>query len=242
MIAVIQPDVKNWSNRETMKRGLEDLGYELLLYNDTDFVDYKAYDAFYGNCGWAREIINKNKLNVPFMGTIPDELLSLAGRTYEKTSLTEAIALSKKAPIFIKPIPENQKHFTGFVLDRENSYNTNIMEVAAYEGDVIISEVKDIVSEYRLFIWNGEIMDSKRYKGTFRVSPDYSVADKAISLYKSAPVSYSLDLGVTRDGKTIIIECNDMMSLGLYGMSPIVAARMLVDRWEEIYNLNGIGR
>ncbi len=236
MIAVIQPDVKNWSNRETMKHGLEDLGYELLLCNGTDYIKYDEYDGFYGNVGWIREIINKNNLNVPHMGTIPPELLEFAKRPYFKVSMKEAVERAAHGPIFIKPVPENQKSFTGFVLDITQP--KTLINIAHYSEDVIVSSVVNFVSEYRCFVYEKEIMDAKRYRGNFRISPNYKLADDAINAYVNQPVAYSIDIGVTDTGETMLVECNDMMSLGLYGLTPHIAARMLVDRWTEIYYKN----
>jgi len=100
---------------------------------------------------------------------------------------------------------------------------------------VLASEAVNFVSEWRCFIQNREILDAKHYKGDFRVFPDYGVAESAISLWSEAPAAYSCDLGITDDGRTLVVECNDVMSLGLYGVSSLIAASMLEKRWSQIH-------
>jgi hypothetical protein len=40
-----------------------------------------------------------------------------------------------------------------------------------------------------------------------------------IIAYKSAPIAYTLDIGVFNVCDTFVIECHPMASVGLYGMS-----------------------
>jgi hypothetical protein len=50
------------------------------------------------------------------------------------------------------------------------------------------------------------------------------------------PVSGSIDVGVTKDGKTVLVEVNDSYSLGNYGIGSILYARMIEERWRELRN------
>jgi len=57
---------------------------------------------------------------------------------------------------------------------------------------------------------------------------------KAISVYKSQPCSYSMDIGLASNGKYYLVEVNDGHSLGTYGIGPITYAKFLSARWSEL--------
>jgi len=74
------------------------------------------------------------------------------------------------------------------------------------------------------------------YLGDFRVFPDMKIIDEAIAEYtkNGAPAGYSIDFGVTDNGKTLLVECNDGWSLGNYGLEPSKYCRLLGRRWHEM--------
>jgi hypothetical protein len=53
--------------------------------------------------------------------------------------------------------------------------------------------------------------------------------------YKSANVAYTLDVGITDDGSTKLVEVNDMWAIGSYGFNAKDYVRMTIDRFQEIY-------
>ena len=55
-----------------------------------------------------------------------------------------------------------------------------------------------------------------------------------IDEYAEAPAAYALDVGLTKDGKTVIVEVNDGYSLGGYGLDPLLYAKLLSARWAQI--------
>ena len=44
----------------------------------------------------------------------------------------------------------------------------------------------------------------------------------------------SIDIGVTNDGRTLLIECNDAYSLGSYGLEDYKYAKLLSARWSQL--------
>lgn len=48
------------------------------------------------------------------------------------------------------------------------------------------------------------------------------------------PVACSIDIGVTNDGRTLLIECNDAYSLGSYGLEDYKYAKLLSARWSQL--------
>lgn len=52
------------------------------------------------------------------------------------------------------------------------------------------------------------------------------VLRKIIDEYAEAPAAYALDVGLTKDGKAVIVEVNDGYSLGCYGLDPLHYAKL----------------
>lgn len=85
-------------------------------------------------------------------------------------------------------------------------------------GKYLISEMIDIDSEWRTFIFKGELVGLQNYLGSCTVFPDVSQIQKMIKAYTDAPVSYTLDVGVGPRG-TFLLEAHDFFSCGLYGFA-----------------------
>ena len=98
----------------------------------------------------------------------------------------------------------------------------------------MVSEVVDFVSEYRGYVIKHELKGLKHYNGDFRFFPDVKTIEKAVEDYKSGPAGYSIDFGVTSDGRTLLIECNDGWSLGNYGLDHSMYTNLLTSRWLEL--------
>lgn len=134
---------------------------------------------------------------------------------------------------FVKPT--KQKLFTGFVWDPDDPRCQ--LNVAAYhpETECLIADEIDIVSEWRCFIRNHAIVGVRHYKGDWTVSPSADNLGVAVALGKNTmPRAYGLDLGVTSDGKTVLVEANEGYALGTYGLASIIYARFLEERWFEL--------
>ena len=53
-------------------------------------------------------------------------------------------------------------------------------------------------------------------------------------MYLAPPAAYSLDFGVLATGETALIEVNDSIALGAYGLAHNKYARMIEARWKEL--------
>ena len=62
---------------------------------------------------------------------------------------------------------------------------------------------------------------------------DASGIDEAIICWKDAPIVMDSDIGVTRDGRTLVVEANDGYALGNYGLSPLKSINFHRARWER---------
>ncbi len=235
MNAYIQLQVKSWMNRETVQRGLEYRGHNVALIEKEDVAKYIDNESiYYGNVGFIRDVVALLGYTPKYYGHVPEELYHWAGRKIEYVPVSSIF--KEKERCFIKPVPEKGKQFDGFV------YNANQMDslyVANYflTGDEIVikSEVVEFVSEWRCYVCDGEVLDGKHYKGYFEVFPNYEIAKFAAKAWKDAPAAWSCDLGVLKDGRTVIVEVNDTMCLGMYGLDTRKAGLMVERRWEEIH-------
>lgn len=81
-----------------------------------------------------------------------------------------------------------------------------------------VSEVVDILSEYRVFAMNGSLYSITNYDGDPTLFPDINMINKAISIWysqKDAPRSFNFDVAITKYG-TLILEAHLISSIGLY--------------------------
>ena len=170
----------------------------------------------------------------PLSINIPEELMKYSNRNIRYMTMGE-FKKDEQIPVFVKP-NRFAKEFVAGVIKNQSSKELFFNDITS-DTPVLVSDVIDIVSEYRCYVIKGELKGIKWYIGDFRIFPDVSVIDSAIKDYKSSPIGYAIDFGVTKEGKTIVVECNDGWSLGNYGLNNTTYANMLLTRWLEIINL-----
>lgn len=233
MEAFVQDNTKHVLNGHGAALGLYERGFYVTRCSTPIHALDFHNPAVYGNVNFVEEYLTAMKYNIRSIGHVPSDLTPYAGREITYMTLGEALKLEN---VFIKPIPEKHKRFTGIVIDSSIARYKLQLETHSYDIDeqVIVSPVINIASEWRGFVCEDELIDCKHYKGDFRIAPDYSI-EKHITEWKDRPSAWSCDFGITDTGETIIVECNDVMSLGWYGLVPAKIGRMLEVRWEEIH-------
>jgi len=98
------------------------------------------------------------------------------------------------------------------------------------DGEMMISELIDIESEWRCFVYKNKLVGVQNYSGDFTKFPDVKVINEMIVDYKSQPISYTLDVAVSK-GKTVVIEVHDFYSCGLYGFADYNILPLMFTRW-----------
>lgn len=112
---------------------------------------------------------------------------------------------------------------------------TNIVETnRGYPpGEYLISELIDIDSEWRAFVFNKRLVGLQNYSGDFTIFPDVKLIKNMINDYSNMGV-YTLDVGINDKG-TFIIECHDFFSCGLYGFSDYkILPLMFINTWNKL--------
>ncbi|MCC2667559.1 MAG: hypothetical protein K0Q72_30 [Armatimonadetes bacterium] len=216
--------------------GFQELGAEILFFEQgaVETLPPLAELVVVGSINSVRTALSRLSVPWPEIPNLPEELAPFAGRdTWSSTlgKVREEVQAGV-SPYFIKPVSGQAKRFTGHAV---HSFR-DLIKTAGLPNDVPVfcSAAVSFRTEYRGFVHQGGLVGCKHYAGCFRHAPDFEVVDAAIAAYTSAPVAYSLDVGVTDDGRTLLIEVNDGYSLGHYGLDPVPYARLLADRWLEI--------
>ena len=133
--------------------------------------------------------------------------------------------LKRDYSIVKKPqLPKDGRYFVKYV-SKLKAFN--------YIGDIFItgmsdlpdglyqvSEVVDIRAEYRCFIHLDKIIAINYYNGDCTVFPDIKLIEKMVANYMldlNRPLAYTMDVAVTADRGTVLLEIHPWVSVGLYG-------------------------
>jgi len=144
------------------------------------------------------------------------------------------------AGYFVKPI--RNKVFTGKVISSIN----DLIGCGNCHGnyEVLVSEAINIKAEWRCFILYDEIIDVRPYgmlidpkRKSHLYHYDKNVLQDMLNEFmniENRPSACSMDICVTEEEKTLLMEFNDAYSLGYYGLAPILYAKLISARWSQI--------
>ncbi len=158
----------------------------------------------------------------------PEELRWLLGRRVWKSTVGEIGEAD--LPLFVKPARD--KEMPALMA-------TCMGDLASYEAmgpgyPILCSEPIEFASEWRIFVRYGKIADVRCYLGSPHPFPDVDAINGAVEGYTRSPAAYALDLGITGDGRTLLVEVNDGYSVGCYGADCVAYALFLSARWAEL--------
>jgi hypothetical protein len=106
-----------------------------------------------------------------------------------------------------------------------------------------------------------KIIGIRHYQGDCTIFPDINSIKEMAEAYHNAPRAYGLDVAIIKKQvndsmtnllnsirkdrdmpekndyvyKTVLVECQDMWSIGAYGLDPVIYANLLKKRWYEIF-------
>ena len=216
--------------------GFRAKGGKLILYEDIEEVPISRDNLLVGPIDDTIAYFKRlGFTNIPTAMNVPIELKQYAGRELNYMTMGE-FRKQTKFPIFLKP-NAIAKEFVAGVMFRAEDVTTIHREVPD-DMPVMTSEVVDFVSEYRCYVINGKLVGILFYLGDLRVFPDVKVIDAIIADFKTAPAGYGLDVGITSDGRTLLVECTDGWSIGNYGLEDKLYTKLLSARWVELLNTN----
>lgn len=212
--------------------GFEQLGCHLRPFESLDELrqQLRLGDCVVGYI--ADALFALDHLDVPRPASIdyPPELAAFYGRRLWADTLGSIADHPEKWPVFVKSVA--QKGFTGRVI----ASTRDLIGTAEQHQNrpVFCSEVVEFVSEWRGFVRHGCYADARRYAGRWDVFPDPAVMQAALAAWPGCPAGCSIDFGVTADGRTLVVECNDGFALGHYGLNSLLYAKLISARWHEL--------
>lgn len=224
--------------------GFKEKGTKIVLFNELDKVPLSKFNIIVAGTDYTIKRLKDLGIEPPSRFSIPPELdwLHFLGRLVIRMTFKELKEQLEQEnvpfPVFIK-IDNYAKEFVAGPV----SNKVTLLELYKDVPDnypILLSEIVDIVSEYRCYVMRGELIGIKHYLGDIRLFPSIEIIDKMIKDYISQPIAFALDVGITRDGRTILIECNDSWSLGNYGLKDKQYAHMLAIRWHQLMSFKKI--
>lgn len=200
---------------------LKDLG--IVYTNYTDFIPV-------GSVEFVEKFISLLGYPIPTPINVPAELYEFAGRF---------IAIGNKSDI-VKNVSED---FFIKSTSKVKGFSGTMYDVGSLDESELYqySELIDIVSEYRCFVLDSKLVGLKHYSGDFKVFPSMSVIEKMIQVYTdsgNAQVAYTLDIGITSNNSTIIIEVHNFYSCGLYGFNDYPKYIKMLNNWWKKFITN----
>ena len=213
--------------------GFQQMGWEIVPYTDAEPVrDHAPDEVVVGHIAAVRASLRALGLPVPAELGYPAALLPFLGRRLWQSTINVVAADARQWPVFVKPMHDVKK-FTGVLVRSPR----DLMGCGDQYEDTPVwcAEPVQFVAEWRCFVRYGCILDARPYKGDWRAHFDSAVVAQALAAYlPEAPAAFSLDVGCTAAGKTVVVEVNDGHSLGAYGLMPLAYARFLSVRWAEM--------
>lgn len=217
-------------NKYNAQVGAYLLGEEVVLYHSFhDIPVLTREDLIVDYIAETRALLDLMGITIPVYD-YPEVLKPFYGRHIYEGIIGEIANVPENWGKFMKP-KAGSKVFTGRVV---NGTRDLVGIGLPFDYPVWISEPVEFIAEWRCYILDGEVLDVRPYVGDYHAQYDADVIDRAVSMWKDAPIAYGLDIGVTKDGRTLIVEVNDGFALGNYGLSPLKAIRFQRARWEEM--------
>lgn len=214
----------NWFYDENIKGYFSDIA-------NTDRVSDTLQDYYMGN---SRAVESTNIIPVGGLNFVSTYLgkhikpidisrvdRKFTGREIQILSYDEMLAyLDRNGPRFIKSATKCKEFPAGKYDKKSIEIIEKSINYLHKSHKFMVSELIHLLAEWRLFIHKGKILDCKQYMGSWESRFDEAfVKEMVASIPKSAIpyTSYTVDIGLTDTGSTVLIEAHNFISCGLYG-------------------------
>lgn len=222
--------------------GFREMGAEIVPYHTIDEIYDLVIkdDIVLDYIDQCKAIFNKFGV-MPNIPDYPKEMESFLGRKIWTDTIDSISNHEEKwsAGYFVKP--KRDKAFTGKIISSISDLIGCGNHSENYE--VLCSEPIDIVAEWRGFILYDKLVDLRPYGLLLNNNPgwmyqyDAKVVEdmmKAFVNWENRPSACSMDICVTKEGKTLLVEFNDTYALGCYGLPSIYYAKLISARWSQL--------
>lgn len=199
----------------------------------SDIPKYKHFESIVpvGTVEFVHKYLQIHNLIIPRPINIPEEL---SNKTFTQRTIFREVNKNNLIVGMFTKSSETIKGFTRIYTGKEELSDNIFFQ----------SEIIDIESEYRCFIHKKELVGIQFYLGDFTVFPNVTKILNMISAYTNSPQSYTLDVGVSKELGTFIIEVHNFYSCGLYGFRDYKVLPNMFINWyiahlKSIPNLRG---
>lgn len=243
MRALLEKCEKEWFDDFVYmsRQPLVDRGFEIVPFDGNDLKNFSKTnpnletDILIGSVEATVKFFETVGIETPKYLGYPSSLNDYYRRDIQKVKFGK---VNKQFPYFIKPAEEVKK-FTGCLIEKSSTVDfLKKYDNLSDEDQVYVSDVVDIISEYRCFVHRGILKGIKHYSGDFKIFPNVKIISNMITDYKEANIAYTLDVAILKNGETILVEVNDMWAIGSYGLDGKTYVSMVVDRFQEIKKLS----
>ena len=225
--------------------GFREMGAEIVPYHLIDDI-YDAVDRedivldYIDQCN---EIFHKFGIT-PRIPDYPEVFQEYMGRRVWPDTINSIANDESKwsAGYFVKPL--RTKAFTGKII-------RSIADLVgcgnwSEDYEVLVSEPLDILAEWRCFILYDRLLDVRPYgllldgsRESVFCHYDSSVLRgmmAAFTQWENRPAACAMDICLTGDGRTLLVEFNDAYALGSYGLPQVYYAKMISARWSQLFD------
>ena len=223
--------------------GFETLGYDSIGFKFSELkaglIDLQPDDLLLGGVEAVYLAFAQMGISKPAPVDYPPELAWALRRNIVQSTIKHVHSLTMVNdklldPVFIKPV--EHKLFRGHVV---SEYKDRILTsgylLQAPETPIWVSEVREFVCEYRLFFHHGKCVSACHYYGdASRMRISRSFITHVEETYGDKLTAYCLDVGVDEFSDLHLVEVNDALAFGAYGLPPKLHAQMILDRWNQL--------
>ena len=217
-------------------------------------VDFKFLDNFkilekyiyvlIGSVEFCIKVLSIQGLNNITPINIPEELnqIDFVNRVIYKTTFKQLKEYTKlteeEFPFFIKPY-NKIKLFDGSVIEKQSHLDLISYDIKNDNEEIVVSSFVKMLSEWRVIVYKNDILHIGFYKGNIEILPSiYKIKEmiKSYSLAPDCPICYCLDVYVSEDYFTYLVEINDIWASGLYGCNNMILINALSQRIYQLLN------
>ena len=219
--------------------GFNKLGMDIVFFENILEVPKSKFHIVVSFVEDTKVFFNRMQIRVPRSINIPSDLPEkYIDRKYFITSLGKLKEMNLQGSWFVKPAYKFKIGASGVLSDLSKKSLNLILNDVNDKEMMLVSEVVDFISEYRCFVHHKKLIGIQNYMGDFTMFPDINIIEGILNDFKTSIVAYTIDVGVTKEGKTLLIEIQDAWSIGNYGLEGKTYAKFLRDRWIQIMNEN----
>lgn len=204
---------------------IESVAFKNSLYGSNP-IAYKFYDTVRGRSGFRFGAHHRGYVPIgnldftlsylrhfyrhtPKPINIPEDLMGFAGRDVFRLTHNDLNALQGDYSV---RSCDDHLGFFGVVTCGDG----NVPQIPP--GEYQVTRVIDFSSQWRAFVYRNELVGLCNKGGDFTDFPDANRVRAMVRSYRSAPVSYAMDIGVHKR-RTFVVGAYDFFSCKVYGFS-----------------------